>query len=181
MGSKSLRRTIMLEGTPLFTNNGCSPTSLSALNVPPPKLWGLKHNRKERNEDLHRLQLFTTPMILTWAKLTISILRCKLITEDKFVSSDLWHLTIPVFFFLLLLLLLCNHTWQPWNLRNRDKLEETLKNRDIPEFPIHYHRQIFAKIGTHGKNHSVLLFAWIKMGTVGRYVQPLHRGKKWEK
>ena len=26
-----------------------------------------------------------------------------------------------------------------------------LKNRDIPEFPIHYYRQIFAKIGTYGK------------------------------
>ena len=36
------------------------------------------------------------------------------------------------------------------------------KNRDIPEFPIHYYRQIFAKIGTNGQ---ITLFFTLFLGS----------------
>ena len=43
----------------------------------------------------------------------------------------------------------------------------SLKHRNIPEFPIHYYRQIFAKIGTHDKITLFFLpFSWVKIGTV---------------
>ena len=35
------------------------------------------------------------------------------------------------------------------------------ENRDISEFPIHYYRQILAKIGMHGKTTLFLFFFFL--------------------
>ena len=57
---------------------------------------------------------------------------------------------------------------------------------DIPEFPVHYYRQIFAKIGEHGKSHSFCPFKGgggqnrdcpYQIGTIGRYVILLELNK----
>ena len=64
----------------------------------------------------------------------------------------------------------------PENLEIGTNGRNIFKNRDIPEFPIHYYRQIFAKIGTPGKIALFLPFfggqnrdSPYKIGTVGRY------------
>ena len=51
-------------------------------------------------------------------------------------------------------------------------MRENIEKRDIPNFPVHYYVQIFAKRGTHGK--LTLFFASKRgtvppRGTVGKY------------
>ena len=57
-----------------------------------------------------------------------------------------------------LVLSCCIHA-QPWHLRKRDKWDwKSLKIGTFLNLNIHYYRQIFTKIGTHGKNCSFSSF-----------------------